>query len=494
MKRQTIITLLVLIGGFFIPAFSAKADPVTLYEQGEDNTIVRELETGTAYYKIGTFTPTATTYIPYGTIVYWGVALRSDFNPSTSGQLFIASTTNATEGSLSSTTGCPASPQIESTSASVDFITATSTSGSCTLIGGHTYGIYQGNGSGFYNGDIKIRTNADQTQYYGYITTEIENTAFGDNNVTTRFISSAFDPYDEDVVATGTPVSLTGFLYINQQDMDGEILTDGWWIEARIRRDSDNQVAVANITLLDTTLRIDDDWVATYNSFSTSTEFEREGRYTIQWTLHRPSVWNSLSSFFGLEAYFNAGVLAEYTTHVVAGELTSYDEYVNSFQEGVENSFASTTLAVLTDRLATCNPLGNFSMLDCLAGLFTLDPQSSTAVVDQFRSLIATKAPLGYVTRLIDIATSQTATTSLPSISLTFPAGLPLVGKTLDFDFNQILSDASEIASSTLVSSANPNENIWTIAMPLINTILYLLLFFLIINDITGMYRTKAHR
>lgn len=311
---------------------------------------------------------------------------------------------------------------------------------------------------------------------------------------TTRFIGSAFDPYDEDTVATGTPVNLTGYLYLNEDDMDGELLTDGWWIEARIRRDSDNQIAVANITLLDTVLRIDDDWVATYNSFSTSTTFTREGRYTIQWTLHRPSVWNSLSSFFGLEAYFNAGVLAEYTTHVVAGELTAYDEYVNSFQEGVENSFASTTLSVLTDRLNTCNPLGNFSMMDCLAGLFTLDPQSSGAVIEQFRSLIATKAPMGYVTRLVDIITAQTATTSLPIISVTFPTGLPLAGKVLDFDFNQILADAGEIASSTLVSSSNPNENIWTVVMPFVNTVFYLLLFFLIINDITGMYRNKGHR
>jgi len=490
MKRQAIISLSVLIGVFMtfgVP--SVYADVV--YSQNEDNSVTRELDAGTAYYLIGTFTQPETYQVANGSICYFGISLRSDFNPSTSGQIFIASTTNPTEGSLTSVSGLCASPQIETVAGgSIPFVEATTTMATqSTLIGGHTYGIYTGNGSGFYNGDIKVLTNIGETDFYGYFSINAEIPFFEADGARTRFV--LFDPADEEVVATGTPVSLSGYLYINQVDIGDEILTDGWWIEARIRRDRDNQIAVSNITLLDTVLRIDDTFTATYNSFSTTTEFEREGRYTISWTLHRPSWVTSISSFFGLEAYFNAGIVAQETMHIVAGELTAYDTLVDSYVSTIEDSYASTTLSTLTTRLATCNPLGSFSMADCLIGLFTLDPQSSETVTNQFRSLIATKAPLGYVTRLVSIFTTETATSSLPTISFTFPDSLPLGGEVMTFDFNEILVDAKEIASSTLVSSNDPDSNIWTILMPIINTLIYIILFIAIFSDITNMYKER---
>lgn len=299
-------------------------------------------------------------------------------------------------------------------------------------------------------------------------------------------------PEDEEVVSSTTDVTFSGYLYINQDDIGNELLTDDWWIEIRIRRDSDNQVQVANIALLDTVLRIDDDtgWVAGYHNFSTTSEpFTRSGRYTVNWKLHRHSIFASITSFFGLESYFNAGVLANSQTHFVIDKLNGYDVAVGSFQESLEDSFASTTLETLTERLATCNPLDNFSVIDCLAGLFTLDSASAENLLTQFKEMIGERAPIGYVTRLIAIMTSATATSSFPMISFTFPAGLGLAGETLEFDFNKILSDSVEIASSTLVSGTDGTSNVWDVLMPTINIILYLVLFMVIVNDITGMHK-----
>lgn len=337
--------------------------------------------------------------------------------------------------------------------------------------------------------DIKTSSAGNMT---GYIST---NGTLGGFSSTTESTLTRFvvvDPADEDTIATGTPVSFEGYLYINEDDIeDGDVLTDGWWIEIRYRRNAENQLAVANISLLDTILRIDQDFIATYNDFSTTTTITNEGRYNVRWSLHRPSVLASISSFFGLEAYYDPSIVASYNSSFIAGELLPYDEYVLSFEEGIENSFASTTLSTLTARLDTCNPLSNFSMVDCLVGLFTLDPTSSEVLINQFRSSIAEKVPIGYVTRLVTILTTETATSSLPTIAFTFPSQLPLGGETLNFDFNQILSDSKDIASSTLVTEGG--ENVWDILMPIIDIIFYLILFFVILNDITGIHKNSKH-
>jgi len=315
-----------------------------------------------------------------------------------------------------------------------------------------------------------------------------------DTEITETRFALITSPETGDTVSSTTPVTFSGYLYINQEDIGDEVLTDDWWVEVRIRRDQDNQIAVANITLLDTVLTATDGsgWVATYNEFSTSTSaFSRPGRYTVSWTLHRESVFASLASFFGLEAYFNAGVLARTQTYFIVDQLTSYDLAVGAYADTIEDAFASTTLETLTERLTTCNPLGNFSMGDCIAGLFTLDPNSSQTLVDQFREMIATRAPVGYVTRLVDILTSETATSSFPVISFTFPSNIGLGGQTLEFDFNETLEEAIDIASTTLVSGNDPQANVWDIIMPVIDSIMYLVLFMAIVHDVTGIHKKQ---
>jgi len=313
----------------------------------------------------------------------------------------------------------------------------------------------------------------------------------------TRFVLIT-SPEEDEIVATSTAVTFSSYIYVNQADIGEDIITSDWYVDLTVRYNGDDQLAVANRGLTQKTIRIPYDFVATYNSVSTTTmDFDiggsppREGRYTITWQLKRPSTLATISSFFGLDAYFNAGVLASDVTHFVVGGLTPYDEYMTSLEDGISNSFASTTLATLSQRLGTCNPLGgNFSMLDCVVGLFTLDSQSSSTLVEQFRTMIATRAPLGYATRVVDIFTAETATSSLPVISYTFATSSPLGPETIEFDMQEIFTDADSLMRVDLVSEKT-GDNLWEIIMPFVNALLYAILFYKIYKDITGINHQK---
>jgi len=313
----------------------------------------------------------------------------------------------------------------------------------------------------------------------------------------TRFVLIT-SPEDEEVIATSTAVTFSSYIYASQRDIGEEISSSDWYVELTVRYNADDQLAIANRALTEKTIIVPYDFVATYNEVSTTTmafdigsTIPREGRYTITWKLRRPTWTATLTSFFGLDAYFNAGVLAVDTSHFVIGSLTPYDEYMTSIEEGIATSFASTTLATLSQRLGTCNPLGgNFSMLDCVIGLFTLDTQSSSTLVEQFRTMIATRAPLGYVTRVVDIFTAETATSSLPVISYTFATSSPLGAETIEFDMQEIFTDADSLMRVDLVSEKT-GDNLWEIIMPFINALLYAILFYKIYKDITGINHQK---
>lgn len=507
MKKLSIIIFGIVLGfGFVEPVF---AEQVIFYSQTEATADYEIPVTTSAYFSIATTTPATTVFVSSSTPAIIGMWVKTEGTRSTSCRIaidtreapalngvnkmnFVTSSTTAPVNGVENLNYSDFPPD-DGEFHFMEYKLGRTTGGVSgqTLTGGTTYGLKFGKFNCDASFHIYTKTNGDQLA--GYMVTEgpVEGFSELSESTLTRFVLID-SPEDEEVIASTTPIDFSGYLYINQDDIGDEILTDDWWIEVRIRRDSDNQIQVANIALLDTVLRIDDGsgWIATYNDFSTTSEpFSRNGRYTVNFTLHRHSIFTSITSFFGLESYFNAGVLAKFQTHFVIDELSGYDVAIGAFQESLEDSFASTTLETLTERLDTCNPLGNFSVIDCLAGLFTLDSASAENLLTQFREMIGERAPIGYVTRLVTIMTSETATSSFPMISFTFPAGIGLAGETLQFDFNDILSDSAEIASSTLVSGADGTSNVWDVLMPTIDIILYLVLFMAIVHDVTGVHK-----
>jgi len=100
------------------------------------------------------------------------------------------------------------------------------------------------------------------------------------------------------------------------------------------------------------------------------------------------------------------------------------------------------------------------------------------------------KAPVGYITRLITILNGS-ATSSLPAISYTFGDDSPLAGESASFDFNSTLANANGILTEDWVSNQEEPVSVWDIFMPLWNVLVYAVLVFMMVSQITGLYHHK---
>ena len=148
-------------------------------------------------------------------------------------------------------------------------------------------------------------------------------------------------------------------------------------------------------------------------------------------------------------------------------------------QQAINAALASTT----SNLANVCSPFSSgFSFADCLTA--TIWPGSASINDDMV--ILKNTAPLGYIFRLIDIVSTTTASTSMPQISYTFASTSPFAGVNIHYDPFGSIAEAGTLVNS--IHSDQSGKNVWDILMPVVNIFIYLVLFSMIIHDLTGVY------
>lgn len=298
-----------------------------------------------------------------------------------------------------------------------------------------------------------------------------------DGATNTHFVSVT--PYDEQTIATSTIATVGAVIYVNEDDFE-----DDMFLRIKYARQSNSQAAIANVDGLFTTVDIPIEG-PTANFLSDSESILLPGRYTMVQEIRRPSTVSSILSWFGLGNLYDAGLLVSTTTEFFAARPTAYDILLASSTEAINNYIASSTIS-----LSSCTTWTNFGLFDCLNVLFIPQPDKMAQAFTNIKNGFLSYVPFGYVTRAVTILTSTT-TADLPDLSYTFASdiGIPVIaGSTLTFSPWSYFPSGGSSVLDTLHSTGAEPKTLWEILDPFFTTIIYLILAYKIINDMTGVF------
>lgn len=245
------------------------------------------------------------------------------------------------------------------------------------------------------------------------------------DDTTTRIIT--VEPADDEIVATSTPTTwgMTGYLNINQ-------FKTGARARLKLDRNTDNQAVGALIAWEAATGNDTYFPLASDGSIDVSTTtvehllgVEREGLWHMRWEIQAPR-------FTILGQNFFYETLAATSTSYTYGQPTGID-IVQETQEDILEGIWNAT----TDPLENCQfditSVLDFSAEDniytCIvtmvSSMIIPNGQQAQLLIEGAKESFLDKAPWGYATRVYEILSTDTSTTTLPSIAFTIPDGLP---------------------------------------------------------------------
>jgi len=118
---------------------------------------------------------------------------------------------------------------------------------------------------------------------------------------------------------------------------------------------------------------------------------------------------------------------------------------------------------------------------------------SLNIVLNEIKVDVFTRAPIGYVTRFLTIATN-TSTSTLPAISYNFATTSALydLGLTdISFDPFSELNSSANILNSVYSDQDEP-QNVWDIMELPVQLVVYMSLFFLILKDLLNLQHSHS--
>lgn len=354
------------------------------------------------------------------------------------------------------------------------------------------------------------------SKYVGYYEFEFDGTNIvppPPDDVSTRFID--FSPAYATTTATSS-ISLGADIFINEADY-----REGMFLEIDVESSqlgkAENLMQVAFPVLGFSPLPLFFDgslgtWTfpitsSGESSFSTTTAVNYLGRFDVTYKIKYPdsildTAFNFLSSGLGFNIFSrwipDGKTLISKDSYFVAGEPSwiddKYDSVIQTLASAITNSSSS-----LSDLETACWPIrssetfgfaynASSSISDCLSILLVPSGPHFRAFASSTRDNFLARAPWGYLTRFVEIA-SGNATTSLPSISYTFPSSLQYFGgMTIGYDVPAIISEADSLLRNELTSSDEEPKNLWEITEPYFTAIIYLLLAIRIFSRLTGIH------
>jgi len=213
-------------------------------------------------------------------------------------------------------------------------------------------------------------------------------------------------------------------------------------------------------------------------SFSTTLPLRNNTDYKLVQSIVGSNYGNIFGAFMSIATttYFTVGS----TTH--AGNVR---EDVEQAIENAQNATATSTdvYAIVN---ASCNPFSSgFDVALCIYSIISPPNDLLQQDIQQVKNQFLTLPPWGYVTRFFSILTSS-ATTTLPKIDYVFATSSPFYTYDIHLDPFATLASADSILNATS-TSANP-QTIWQIMEYIVNVIVYLMLAFMIIKDLTRVH------
>jgi len=188
--------------------------------------------------------------------------------------------------------------------------------------------------------------------------------------------------------------------------------------------------------------------------------------------------------WFNLSNIYDPGLINQSKTNFIVVERTNLDQFIYDMATSTQALLSDP--GVFNDIQENCNPISGFDALGCLTALFIPNQTQLTYAISNLQNQVLTKAPVGYVSRVVTIL-NDSATTTLPAISYTF-GGTALEGETIGFDFETIVSESTEILTTEWVSDQEEPQTIWDIFMPLWELLVYAFLIIMVLNEVVGLY------
>lgn len=290
-------------------------------------------------------------------------------------------------------------------------------------------------------------------------------------------------------IATGTPYSVNGFIYISEEDwVEGMKFVQTIYVQNPKYGSQATGIGFTAIEqLLGTeTFEYEITHAGYWDEFSldgaleTETSSDTIGKRTLISKITKPQV-----TLFGL-GLGSLDVLVRRDVYVI-GTTTVGD----LLQESLNEAFSSLGSATSTQQtLKSCSPLsGDFSIIECVVGLFIPSGDDLHSLVRLFYDEFATRVPWGYVTRLVQVLGSN-ATTSIPALTLHLPASSPIAGTSTPLgNIDSAITSASVILSTDIDNDAG--GNIWDTVMPIVRIMFYLILMIMIVHDVTGIHKKQ---
>jgi len=326
--------------------------------------------------------------------------------------------------------------------------------------------------------DVYTGTPGTPVNYYLNGTDVVLDAYFSFGTVPVTDFSTRIDtttPVNKSTVATSTSFTIGATGYLNSGDLEDETTVSIHWHNtgAAVLQCADvicaafgNDTTVVDHSIEEPLLS-DGIW-----SVSTTTSITQIGRYEMTTSITNPR-------FTILGFSFGHSTLVSTTTTFIVATSTKADALIAHNIELANQ--------LLTEELdnTDCSSWTDFAtnMSTCIYGLFIPNTAQVKAVVDAYKENVFKKVPVGYVTRLVTILSTD-ATSTVPDLALELPGSLPVSGTTHLLRVGTAIASSSAILLSVETDDSN---NIWDLAMPVINTIAYLALFLAIFHDVTGI-------
>jgi hypothetical protein len=223
------------------------------------------------------------------------------------------------------------------------------------------------------------------------------------------------------------------------------------------------------------------------SDISTTTFLTATGTVQASWSIRSPTFFSSLP--LGLGVLFSPNTLYATSTTFIIGTTTPLDIALANSGQGVANYLLTGTTTPILD-FSGCSIGASFSFTGCLLNLIVPDQAAINLDLQQARSGIATRAPWGYVYRLVTIFTASTTGTALP----TFTANVVVGGsngtstESLTFNPGDMLAGGATLLNTVTASNG---ENLQQITEPWVQLFVALTILIIIWHDIMAMGHHK---
>jgi len=303
------------------------------------------------------------------------------------------------------------------------------------------------------------------------------------DNTITRFIS--LQPFPQ-ATTTATTTTIGAEIYINEADYVDDMYLSMSFTNQTLSLTGGSVLDAYN-SASGQGLEIHLPLVSGYNNVSTTTTFLYAGRTDGKYTVETDSFLSSLPLFGD---FFSPNTLIASSTYFYVGFKSGLDDAVDLGAASV-GQYILTGTTTGANTILNCSNLLSGGITPCIVSLFV--PNATTLGDDmlRLRNGFLSVWPLGYVTRFVEILVSP-ATTTLPSISYT-TASSSMFG-VIDIELDPFGSLADPDSPMNFESDQTDGKTVWEIMEQPVTIVVYLMLLFMIIHDITGVSKHAHHK